>query len=100
MATGTVLLQASAKVPGAPEMEEGAYTGMGEGGIVGLLEVIESDFARLIADTQEAEATAANEFTTFTNDSAEDKAVRKLMRRTRPVPKRARRATCCRPRRT
>jgi len=57
-------------------MEEGAYTGMGEGGIVGLLEVIESDFARLIADTQSAEAEAANEFTTFTNDSAEDKAVK------------------------
>jgi hypothetical protein len=70
------LLQVATKVPGAPEMEEGAYTGMGEGGIVGLLEVIESDFARLIADTQEAEATAANEFTTFTNDSAEDKAVK------------------------
>merc|ERR1719453_2853622 len=70
------LLQVAAKVPGAPEMEEGAYTGMGEGGIVGLLEVIESDFARLIADTQSAEAEAANEFTTFTNDSAEDKAVK------------------------
>jgi len=70
------LLQVAAKVPGAPEMEEGAYTGMGEGGIVGLLEVIESDFARLIADTSEAEATAANEFDTFKNDSAQDKAVK------------------------
>lgn len=59
-------------------MEEGAYSGMGEGGIVGLLEVIESDFARLIADTSSGEAEAVSEFTTFTNDAAEDKAVKEV----------------------
>merc|ERR1719331_68157 len=79
---GTVLLQdkseVKTKVPGAPEMEEGAYTGMGEGGIVGLLEVIESDFARLIADTDSAEAEAKNEFQTFIDDSSEDKAVKEM----------------------
>merc|ERR1719162_1887386 len=70
-------------------MEEGVYTGMGEGGIVGLLEVIESDFARLIADTQSAEAEATSEFTTFMNDSAEDKAVKETDSRNKAASKTA-----------
>merc|ERR1719235_1794690 len=75
------LLQAGAerrRVPGGPEMEEGGYTGMGSGGIVGLLEVIESDFARLIAETEASETEAAGEYTTLSNENAEDRAVKEM----------------------
>merc|ERR1712179_477434 len=49
--------------------------GMGaeSGGVVGMLEVIESDFARLEADTKAAEATAQKEYDTFMTDSKVDK---------------------------
>ena len=42
-----------------PEIFDKAYTGMGgeSGGVVGMLEVIESDFARLESDTKAAEVT-------------------------------------------
>merc|ERR1719375_2831273 len=66
------------RVPGGPEMEEGGYTGMGSGGIVGLLEVIESDFARLIAETEASETEAAGEYTTLSNENAEDRAVKEM----------------------
>jgi len=57
----------------APEVEE--YKGMGgaKGGVVGMLEVIETDFARLEADTTAAEKQAASEYDTFMADSQEDK---------------------------
>jgi len=74
---GAALVQTKAKVPGAPEMEDGAYTGQGgQGGIIGLLEVIESDFARVIAETSASERESTSEFERFTADSAEDKAVK------------------------
>merc|ERR1719511_433703 len=43
-----------------PEIFDSPYKGMGaeSGGVVGMLEVIESDFARLEADTKAAEASA------------------------------------------
>merc|ERR1719456_609923 len=44
------------------------------GGVVGMLEVIESDFARLEAETSAAEATAAKEYDAFMADSKADKA--------------------------
>jgi chromosome segregation ATPase len=52
-----------------PEMA--AYKGMqsAKGGVVGMLEVIASDFARLNADTKAAEYAAATEYATFTADS-------------------------------
>merc|ERR1719321_484194 len=46
----TSLLQKSSATQ-KPEMEEGGYTGMGNGGVMGMLEVIESDFARLLFET-------------------------------------------------
>merc|ERR1719493_485595 len=50
-----------------PEIFDAPYKGMGgeSGGVVGMLEVIESDFARLEADTKAAEASAQKEYDTF-----------------------------------
>jgi chromosome segregation ATPase len=55
-----------------------AYTGMGgeNTGVVGMLEVIGSDFARLETDTEAAEAQASKEFERFSHASSEDKAVK------------------------
>jgi len=58
-----------------PVFSDEPYQGMGaeSGGVVGMLEVIESDFARLQADTKANEATAAKEYKDFMNDSEIDK---------------------------
>jgi prefoldin subunit 5 len=58
-----------------PEIFDKPYKGMGSsgGGVVGMLEVIESDFARLEADTKAAEAAAQKEYDEFMTDSATDK---------------------------
>merc|ERR1711957_973644 len=58
-----------------PEIFESEYKGMqsGNGGVVGMLEVIESDFARLEADTKAAEESAQSEYDEFMTDSATDK---------------------------
>merc|ERR1719453_530984 len=58
-----------------PEIFESEYKGMqaGNGGVVGMLEVIESDFARLEADTKAAEESAQAEYDEFMTDSATDK---------------------------
>jgi len=55
-----------------PEMK--AYKGMGgaKKGVVGMLEVILSDFARLEAETTADENTAAREYETFMSDSKAD----------------------------
>merc|ERR1719380_200737 len=47
--------------------------GSENGGVVGMLEVIESDFARLEADTKAAEASAQKEYDQFMTDSEVDK---------------------------
>merc|ERR1711865_1090578 len=59
----------------APEIFESEYKGMqsGNGGVVGMLEVIESDFARLEADTKAAEESSQAEYDEFMTDSATDK---------------------------
>jgi len=58
-----------------PEIFDKPYKGMGgqAGGVVGMLEVIESDFARLQAETQVAEKKAQKEYDVFMHDSAVDK---------------------------
>jgi len=58
-----------------PEIFEDEYKGMQSsgGGVVGMLEVIESDFARLEADTKAAEASAQKEYDEFMTDSQVDK---------------------------
>merc|ERR1711933_275643 len=58
-----------------PEIFDSPYKGMQSenGGVVGMLEVIESDFARLESDTKAAEASAQKEYDTFMTDSKVDK---------------------------
>lgn len=58
-----------------PETFDEPYQGnqAASGGVVGMLEVIASDFARLESDTTSAEAAAAKEYETFIKDSKEDK---------------------------
>merc|ERR1711953_1527229 len=61
--------------PESPEIFDKPYKGMGaeNGGVVGMLEVIESDFARLESETKAAEATSQREYDTFMTDSKVDK---------------------------
>jgi hypothetical protein len=58
-----------------PEIFDSAYKGnqAGNGGVVGMIEVIQSDFARLEAETISAEASAQKEYDTFMSDSKADK---------------------------
>eukprot|EP00421_Protoceratium_reticulatum_P043475 CAMPEP_0168442482 /NCGR_PEP_ID=MMETSP0228-20121227/44033_1 /TAXON_ID=133427 /ORGANISM="Protoceratium reticulatum, Strain CCCM 535 (=CCMP 1889)" /LENGTH=263 /DNA_ID=CAMNT_0008456849 /DNA_START=1 /DNA_END=792 /DNA_ORIENTATION=+ len=74
-ADATALLQ---QQPEAPEIFESAYKGMQaeNGGVIGFLEVIASDFARLEADTLAAEAVAQKEYDAFMTDSKADKAAK------------------------
>lgn len=62
----------------APETFTEPYKGMGgeSGGVVGLLEVIQTDFARLESETTANEEQASEEYTQFMNDSEVDKAVK------------------------
>jgi len=55
--------------------ELAAYKGMqgSKGGVIGMLEVIESDFVRLEAETKAAEAQAASEYKAFMEDAKADK---------------------------
>jgi hypothetical protein len=59
-----------------PEIFDEPYKGMGSenGGVVGMIEVIQSDFARLETDTTAAEEQAQTEYDNFMGDSATDKA--------------------------
>merc|ERR1712066_432848 len=71
----TALLQ---QQPVPPKIFERPYQGMQaeNGGVVGMLEVIESDFARLEAETTAAEATAQKEYDEFMTDSKANKAAK------------------------
>jgi cell division septum initiation protein DivIVA len=59
-----------------PEVFDSPYKGMQaeNGGIIGMLEVIESDFARLESETKAAEATAQKEYDQFMEESKVNKA--------------------------
>jgi hypothetical protein len=63
-----------------PSFENEAYGGQqgASKGVIGMMEVIHSDFARLEADTSADEATAAKEFETFMDESAKDKEQKRL----------------------
>merc|ERR1712232_261004 len=71
-ADATALVQ---QEPEEPAIFDGPYKGMqsANGGVMGMLEVIESDFARLESDTAAAEATSQKEYDTFMTDSTVDK---------------------------
>jgi hypothetical protein len=58
-----------------PEIFDSAYKGnqAANGGVVGMLEVILTDFARLQAETEAAESSAQKEYDTFMSDSKADK---------------------------
>merc|ERR1719487_935716 len=77
-AQATAFVQTKHKQIDAPKTFEGSYTGMGDstGGVVGLLEVIGSDFARLEAETNTAEDEAYKEHDRFMAESKKDKAVK------------------------
>merc|ERR1719335_1740545 len=64
-----------AKKQEPPPIFESPYKGMQSenGGVVGMLEVIQSDFARLEAETTAAEETAQKEYEAFMTDSKVDK---------------------------
>merc|ERR1719158_2626437 len=68
----TALMQ---QQPQSPEIFDKPYKGMGgeNGGVVGMLEVILSDFARLESDTKAAETAAQDEYDKFMTDSEVDK---------------------------
>jgi len=59
-----------------PETFDEPYKGMQSEstGVIGMLEVIQSDFTRLEADTKASEAAASDEFKEFESDSQVDKA--------------------------
>merc|ERR1719473_1147989 len=58
-----------------PEIFDEPHTGMQSesGGVVGMIEVIQSDFARLEAETTAAEEEGQREYQQFSDDSAMDK---------------------------
>jgi len=61
--------------PESPEVFDKPYKGMGgeSGGVIGMLEVIQSDFARLESETKSAEKQAQTEYDEFMTDSEVDK---------------------------
>merc|ERR1719265_2500737 len=70
--------EATALIQRQPESFDAPYKGMGaeSGGVIGMLEVIESDFARLEAETSASEATAQKEYDQLMSTSKEDKAAK------------------------
>jgi len=73
----TALIQQSSKA-GQPDIFDEPYTGMGgdSGGVTAMLEVIETDFARLEAETASDEAASSEEYDKFMEDSKIDKATK------------------------
>jgi hypothetical protein len=72
----TAFAQKSKQNPDAPAVfDDTPYTGIGgSGGVIGMLEVIESDFARLESDTRASEVAQANAHNGFMTESAMTKA--------------------------
>merc|ERR1712028_221783 len=60
----------------APEIFDAPYQGMQSenGGVVGMIEVIQSDFARLESETSASESEAQKQYDEFMSDSSVDKA--------------------------
>jgi chromosome segregation ATPase len=77
-AEATALMQQPSAMDDAPETFDSSFKGQQAegGGVVGMLEVIASDFARLESDTTAAEESASQEYKTFSSDSAVDRATK------------------------
>jgi DNA repair exonuclease SbcCD ATPase subunit len=77
-AEATALMQQPSAMDDAPSTFDSSFKGQqGEsGGVVGMLEVIASDFARLESETSAEEDSAASEYKTFSSDSAVDRATK------------------------
>merc|ERR1719428_497215 len=78
VAEATALMQQPSAMDDAPETFDSSFKGQQAegGGVVGMLEVIASDFARLESDTTAAEESGAQEYKTFSSDSAVDRATK------------------------
>jgi len=77
--SGAALMQNDAKdIESMSEAGKEPYKGMGStsGGILGMLEVVLSDFARLETETSEAEAQGQRVYDSFMDESSEDAAVK------------------------
>jgi len=76
-AQATALMQQS-PAEDAPETFDAPYQGMmgSSGGVIGMLEVIESDFSRLAATTDTEETVAVETFRKFNAEAQQDKAVK------------------------
>jgi len=73
-ATSTSLVQSRGPADDVPATFDEPFTGTGgEGGILGMLDVILSDFQRLEAETTQGEAANLKEYETFMADSTENK---------------------------
>jgi len=72
----TVLKEFYQKASDAASFLQAPYTGMGgeNGGVIGMLEVIETDFARLESQTKSSESTDQQEYDEFMTQSKVDKA--------------------------
>merc|ERR1719199_690736 len=75
-AEATALVQRSGSRQTPPAIFDSPYTGMQaeNGGVVGMLEVVQSDFARLETETAAAEETAQKTYDEFMTESKVDKA--------------------------
>jgi len=81
-AKNTVLLESSSTETQVPDMPDAGFDGAAKGnqgaaaGILGMLEVISSDFARTVKTTAAAEKTAASDFLNFETESKSSLAVK------------------------
>merc|ERR1719231_287214 len=77
-AEATALVQQKGPADDAPATFDGAYQGNQDqaSGVLGMLEVIQSDFSRLTSETEAGEAEAADAFQKYSTDSATNKAVK------------------------
>jgi chromosome segregation ATPase len=77
-AEATALMQQPSAMDDAPGTFESSFKGQQSesGGVVGMLEVIASDFARLESETTAEEDSASSEYKTFMNDSGVDRATK------------------------
>jgi hypothetical protein len=85
-----VLLQTDSsknQVPGAPETFDTPFKGGDAGGILAMLEVCQSDFERLDAETSAAEVAAAKEYDEFMSDSKDDKETKDSSRKSKVTKK-------------